>query len=69
MDLLSVYAVLTTVSTISFAYLWYRREEITKLAVKVYNAAKDRKVTEEEFQDVADSLGKVLFKDITEIKF
>lgn len=57
-----VWAALTTIGAAVFAYLWYRRKEVVDLAVEVYEAAKDKTVTEEEFQKIADKLGKVLYK-------
>lgn len=61
-DISTVYTILTTVGTAAFIYLLYRQSELKALAIEVYNAAKDNKVSEEEFQKIADKLGKVLFK-------
>lgn len=66
MDIWQIYSAVSTVAAVSFAYLWYRREEVVKLATDVYNAAKDKNVTEDEFQLVADDLGKVIFKKVPE---
>ena len=61
-DISTIYTILTTVGTAAFIYLLYRRSEIEALATEVYHAAKDNKITEDEFQRIADRLGKVLFK-------
>jgi hypothetical protein len=60
MQLVEAYAVLTT---LVIPWLWYRHRELYRLAGTVYEAAKDREVTEEEFQAIADRLGEVLYKE------
>jgi hypothetical protein len=59
MQWVEFYAIITT---IVIPWLWLRHREIYRLARVTYDAAKDKKVTEEEFQAIADELGKVIYK-------
>lgn len=61
-DYITIYSFITTISTLSFAYFWYRRNEMALLSKEVYDAAKDKKISEEEFQIIADKLGAVIYK-------
>lgn len=60
--IMAVWATIATIFGSVATYLWYRRKEVVKFAFNMYVAAKDGKVDEKEFQDIADLFGAVLYK-------
>lgn len=61
-DIGTIYTVITTVGTIAAAYLWYRNDEILKLAKDVVNAYADKNISEKEYKIIVDDLGAIVYK-------
>lgn len=62
MDYLTLYAILTSIGTAVYGYLYYRRAEVINLAMEVVEAYADKEITEEEYGRIVEKLKKVLYK-------
>lgn len=62
MDYTTIYAVLTTIGTVAYGYLYYRRAEVLDLAMEIVDAYTDKAVTEEEYGKIVEKLKIVLYK-------
>ena len=60
MELAHVWAGITTAGTVVFGWLYARRAKIYDLLIEVLEAAKDDRITEEEFQRIVDRAIEVL---------
>lgn len=58
----SIWAVVSTTASIIFAYLWFRRREVVSLAFEISNAYSDKKITQEELDDIIKRLEAVINK-------
>jgi len=64
MDMYQIWAYLASVSTAVFTFLYMRRGQIYVLLMDIARAAKDDKITEEEFQQIVDQAIKIAGIDI-----
>lgn len=62
MDFLTIYTVLTTIGTVVFGYLNYRKTEVIALGMEIVRAYADKNVSEEEYKLIVDDLEAVLYK-------
>jgi len=62
MELITLWAIVTTIGTAAFAYISYRRSEVMALAFEVVDAYSDKTITEEEYKLIVDKLKAVLYK-------
>jgi hypothetical protein len=58
----SIIAVVSTTASIVFAYLWFRRREVVSLAFEISKAYSDKKITQEELDDIIERLEAVINK-------
>lgn len=58
----SIWAVVSTAVSIVFAYLWFRRREVVSLAFEISKAYSDKKITQEELDDIIERLEAVINK-------
>lgn len=58
----SIIAVVSTTASIVFAYLWFRRREVVSLAFEISKAYRDKKITQEELDDIIERLEAVINK-------
>lgn len=62
MDYITIWTGITTIGTAVAIYIWYRNQEIINLAKSVVEAYKDKTISEEEYKEIVDKLGSVIYK-------
>jgi len=62
MELITIYAIATTIGTVVFGYLSYRKAEVIALAIELVEAYSDKEISEYEYGKIVDKLKAVIYK-------